>query len=314
MVVARIDVRMPPTRRRDLWGLVLAGGDGTRLQALTRVVTGAPIPKQYCRLAGDRSLLEATLARIEPLVDAERTLVVVNRDHVPLAGEQLGSLPAANVLVQPLNRDTGPGLLFSLLRLASRAPGAIVAVFPSDHYIRDDRAFLRHVEEAVELVRQRPDRMVLLGVRPDGPEPGLGYIEPGDALAAGAFRVAAFHEKPSAADAERIVARGGLWNSFVMAFRVETVLHALCETRPLDYRQMRAVVDHPELLSVVYPVLHAWNFSADFLARIPERLLAVATENIGWSDWGTPEAIARTLATLEDRPSWWNAVRALAAA
>ena len=300
--------------RSELWGLVLAGGDGTRLQALTRVVTGAPIPKQYCRLAGDRSLLEATLARVEPRVGTERTLVVVNRNHLPLAGEQLGGVPAGNVFVQPLNRDTGPGLLFSTLRLASRAPSAIVAVFPSDHYVRDDGAFLRHVEEAVELVRQRPDRIVLLGIRPDCPEPGLGYIEPGDALATGAFRVAAFHEKPSAADAERIIAHGGLWNSFVMAFRVDTVLHALRETRALDYGQMRAVVDYPELLNVVYPVLRPWNFSADFLARIPERLLAVAAGDIGWSDWGTPEAIARMLGALKNPPSWWNAVRAVAAA
>jgi len=106
---------MAPTEH--LWALVLAGGDGTRLQALTRLIAGAPIPKQYCRILGDRSLLETTLARIAPLVPQERTLAIVNRGHLPLAGPQLAALPASNVVVQPRNLDTGPGLLVSLLAL-----------------------------------------------------------------------------------------------------------------------------------------------------------------------------------------------------
>src|SRR6058998_290404 len=95
----------PATGR--LWALVLAGGDGTRLQALTRVIAGAPIPKQYCRIVGDRSLLETTLARIAPLVPPERTLAIVNREHLALATPQLRALPGWNVIVQPQNRETG---------------------------------------------------------------------------------------------------------------------------------------------------------------------------------------------------------------
>ena len=106
-----------------LWALVLAGGDGTRLQALTRLIAGAPIPKQYCRIVGDRSLLETTLARIAPLVRRERTLAIVNRGHLSLARPQLAAIPTSNVLVQPQNLDTGPGLLVSLLALARRDAG-----------------------------------------------------------------------------------------------------------------------------------------------------------------------------------------------
>ena len=80
-----------------LWALVLAGGDGTRLQALTRLIAGAPIPKQYCRIVGDRSLLETTLARIAPLVRRERTLAIVNRGHLSLARPQLAAIPTSNV-------------------------------------------------------------------------------------------------------------------------------------------------------------------------------------------------------------------------
>src|SRR6185503_5355476 len=98
-----------PTFAGRRWALVLAGGDGARLQSLTRMIAGAPIPKQYCRIAGDRSLLEATLARVGPLVGPARALVIVNENHLPLALPQLARVPETNVVVQPQNHDTGPG-------------------------------------------------------------------------------------------------------------------------------------------------------------------------------------------------------------
>src|SRR2546426_10426179 len=113
---------MAPTEH--LGALVLAGGDGTRPQALPRLIAGAPIPKQYCRIVGGRSLLEPTLARIAPLVRRERTLAIVNRGHLSLARPQLAAIPTSNVLVQPQNLDTRPGLLVSLLPLARRDAAA----------------------------------------------------------------------------------------------------------------------------------------------------------------------------------------------
>src|SRR5690349_6719100 len=92
----------------SLWALVLAGGDGTRLQGITRLIAGAPIPKQYCRILGSSSLLETTLRRIAPLVAVERTLAIIQRAHLPIARPQLVSIEARNVLVQPRNLDTGP--------------------------------------------------------------------------------------------------------------------------------------------------------------------------------------------------------------
>src|SRR5262245_62739342 len=92
---------------QSLWALVLAGGDGTRLQRLTQLIAGAPIPKQYCRIMGPRSLLETTLWRIAPLVTVEQTVAIINRDHLAIARPQLRSLDTQNILVQPRNLDTG---------------------------------------------------------------------------------------------------------------------------------------------------------------------------------------------------------------
>lgn len=241
---------------------------------------------------GDRSMLETTLARL--------TLAIANRDHLSLAADQLRNLPVPNVLMQPRNHDTGPGLLSCLLRLERRDPWATVAVFPSEHYIREHRAFLSHVARAIALVHRFPTRIVLLGMTPDRPEAGFGYLKPGPPLPgdAAAFRVVSFVEKPTPEMAADIIRRGGLWNSFVMVFRLDRMLTLLRRRRPWDCAVLR------EFDEDAYPALTPWNASRDFLAHIPTALAVLQVDEVGWSDWGTPEAIERTFRDLDLAPPW----------
>jgi mannose-1-phosphate guanylyltransferase len=291
-----------------LWTLVLAGGDGRRLSDLTRAIAGSPIPKQYCRITGEQSLLEMTLARAARLVPSDRTVVIVNRDHLPIASGQLGELRTENVVVQPRNRDTGPGLTLSLLVLARQAPRAWVAVFPSDHWVSDDQAFVAHVARAAQLLDHLPDKIVLLGVRPDRPEPGYGYLEPGGPLGVPGcqtgFHVRAFREKPSPAQAAHISRRGALWNSFVMVFRAARMLELLARVRPEDVEQLDGAGTDVTALERVYEGLAPWNFSSDFLAHVPGHLVALRVDDVAWSDWGTPQAIERTLVALGRAVPW----------
>jgi mannose-1-phosphate guanylyltransferase len=285
------------------WALVLAGGNGTRLQALTRKIAGAPIPKQYCRIVGDRSLLEATLARIFPLVPKERTLVVVNRSHLEFALPQLLDVPPGNVIAQPGNRDTGPGIVFGLLDLIARRPRAPVVVFPSDHYVDDGSAFREHVERAILLVDRLPTKIALLGIRPTHPEPALGYIEPGPPLVVPgleslpAYEVEGFHEKPSVELAKHLQRSGALWNSFVMVFHPSRLLALLQERRRADVERLRGAIRS----GAGYEGVPRWNFSADFLTEIADHLLVVPVDGVYWNDWGTPEAVEQTLEILRLR-------------
>jgi mannose-1-phosphate guanylyltransferase len=234
-------------------------------------------------------------------------MAIVNRDHLPLARPQLTRLPDENVVVQPANRDTGPGLLLSLLALERRHVGR-VAVFPSDHFVADETALVRHVRRATSVLDHCPDKLVLLGIRPERPEPGFGYIEsrgPMEGRARHAFHVAAFREKPSAADARAIVRRGGLWNSFIMVFDVRRVLGLLRRERADDASAMeRALAGGGAALARKYRDMRAWNFSRDFLARIPQHMVAVRAGRVGWSDWGTRDAIERTFRALGRVPPW----------
>jgi mannose-1-phosphate guanylyltransferase len=297
--------------------LILAGGDGARLQDLTREISGAPIPKQYCRLLGTQSLLEATLRRTQYFAPRDRTIVVVNRDHLPIAGEQLHGLSPENILVQPCNRDTGPGLLFALLHLARRDPAAVVAVFPSDHYVGNDRAFIAHVERGARIVKRCPDKMVILGIHPDAAEPGYGYITPAQALRVGgdvAFQVQAFQEKPSAESAARLCRQGGLWNSFVMLFRLDRLLAIIRSAVPEELHRMATIAERPDLIQDGYLDLPAWNFSSRVLAHIPQYMVVVAVDDVYWSDWGTFSSIERTITALNLTPAWWVSRQQTAAA
>jgi mannose-1-phosphate guanylyltransferase len=290
----------------SFWALVLAGGDGTRLQSLTHLIAGAPIPKQYCRILGPGSLLETTLGRIAPLVTGERTLAIINRDHLAIARPQLSSLDTRNVLVQPRNLDTGPGVLVSMLELARRDPNATVAVFPSDHYVRDDGAFRRSIERMRRVLEALPQKIVLLGTRPEHTDGGYGYITPGQALGPdiGTFAVVAFHEKPAAGVAAEMVRRGALWNSLVMVARVRRVVELLRALRPADVSLLEDTPLDLGALASVYDRLQAWNFSHEFLSRIPEHLVVTRADDLGWSDWGTPEAIERSFAAMGVVPPW----------
>jgi mannose-1-phosphate guanylyltransferase len=290
----------------DRVALLLAGGDGMRLRELTSEIAGTPIPKQYCRLLGGSSLLEAAISRVHLLYPRKHISIVVNEDHLDLAKEQVQGLPASNIFVQPLNRDTGPGLIFALLNLERAYGDPTVAVFPTDHYIDRNWAFIAHVVRAVNAVTTQPDKVGVLGIAPDRPESGYGYILPADPVTSldKAYQVEAFMEKPKPALARDIIARGGLWNTFVMVFRLSRMLELLQQLVPQEFAALSALRDSPHRAAELYQAVTPWNFSTQVLARIPQHLIVFRIANVSWSDWGTRESIERTYRALKIVPFW----------
>src|SRR5580693_5952471 len=202
--------------------LILAGGDGVRLRTFTREVYGYHLPKQFCPLFEGETLLEQTMRRVSILVPPAQTLTVLNRAHREFYSPILNGTAASNLFVQPENRGTAPAILCALLRLVEAGRTGPVAIFPSDHYVSDDSAFMFHVATAVRAVNRSPQLTVLLGIAPDGPETEYGWIEPGSPLAlpeAGSgkiSRIRRFMEKPSPEVARELYERNYLWNSFVL--------------------------------------------------------------------------------------------------
>jgi mannose-1-phosphate guanylyltransferase len=296
------------------WALILAGGDGGRLQLLTETIIGRPRPKQFCPLMDGETPLDRTRRRADLLVRSDRQVVVVTRPHEAhyrYLGEELAP---GRLVVQPANRGTGPGIVYPLLRILELAGNVPVAVLPSDHYVADDSAFMGHVQRALGSLAGLPYSVVLLGAEPTCAEVEYGWIESAaDPLVVGGeavFGIRRFWEKPSAVLAEGLLGRGCLWNTFVMvgwARALIDLVRATCPQLVAPFRGIRTVFGSPdedEAIERVYADLPSVSFSDRVLAVAPGSLGVIRLAGTDWSDWGNVRRVVESLRRSGRRPSW----------
>jgi mannose-1-phosphate guanylyltransferase len=279
--------------------LILAGGDGSRLRPLTRALAGDARPKQFCPILGSETLLDRTRRRAELVVAPDRIVTLLTRTHEPFY-RSLAAAPGSR-LVQPENRGTAPAILYGLLALSAVAPQAPLALLPSDHWVSDDAAFMAWVEVALGVVAGRPDLIVLLGIAPDRPETGYGWIRPSEPILgpwwADTYEVGAFVEKPSMELATRLYTEGCLWNSFVLVGLVPTFLALIDAALPSVFDAFAAIrsdlgtAGERPALECLYSALPAADFSQRVLAQLPSRLAVVAVKDVEWDDLGTPARV-----------------------
>jgi len=307
------------------FAVIMAGGRGERLWPLSTKER----PKQFLKLFGERTMLQETVARVAPLVPLENTYVVVGKGHVELAREQLPNLPAENIIVEPQGRGTAPCVGLAALRLAQVDPEGVMIVLPADHVVKKPRRFLKLLADAATIAAGGT-HLVTLGITPDRPATGYGYIYPKGkyghkypkeqyghkqastpwpksdfAVESAVLKVERFTEKPDRRTAERFLGEGSyLWNSGIFIWRVDTILQQIKTHMPQLHAGLITIgegigsPDYEATLERVYREQDVTSIDYGVLEK-SDRVLVLPTGEIGWSDVGDWAALGELLESDE---------------
>lgn len=272
--------------------LLLAGGVGSRLWPLSTAKT----PKQFAKIQTDKegmSLFLYTYRRAMKLAKPEDIYVVTNAIHRDIVKEQIESIGVKaeekNVIGEFEGKNTLPAILFGT-KAACGDEDDIVAVFPSDHKIRDEAQFVRILSETAALAK---DNIVTFGMVPVHPSTEFGYISPAEALGNG-FRVQQFREKPDRATAEEFIKKGYFWNSGVFMFSSKLIMAEAEKYVPGIYQAVAGYDDIKECYDHITEKL-----SIDYGIMEKTAVAAVVPMNVGWSDVGTFDAFFEAFGTDE---------------
>jgi len=271
--------------------VIMAGGAGTRFWPASRAKT----PKQLLPLGADpvEPLLAATVRRLAPLIPASRVTIATGAALVDATAAVLPDVPRAQLLAEPVPRNTAPCIGWATATILRQDPDALIAVLPSDHYIPDEAGFLRVVGAALD--GARAGHMTTIGIVPTRPETGYGYIEVGEPFGGELLRVERFVEKPTRERAVEFVAGGKhLWNAGMFFYEGRVMMRAIEEHLPELARGLAAIDegaargDEASVLAKVFPTLP--SISIDHGVMEKARGLAVVKGDFGWNDVGSWES------------------------
>jgi mannose-1-phosphate guanylyltransferase len=270
------------------WAVILAGGVGSRFWPVSTPTT----PKQLLPLATDAPMFVDALARLAPLVPAERTLVLTNAGLVDSIAALAPALPRANIIAEPRPAGTAAALAWAAHLIATRgARDDVMISVHADWAVRDAGRYRAALASAAD-VAERHHALVTVGIVPERPDPGFGYIQPGAEVEPGVARVARFVEKPDRARAEVMVRDGYLWNSGIFVWRAGDFLDEVSALTPEIAPHLAA---HPDSLDAFFGAVTS-GIAVDVGVMERSARVLVLPGQFGWDDVGTWPALRRVRA------------------
>lgn len=275
-----------------VYAVIMAGGSGTRFWPKST----RKLPKQFLSLVGQGTMIQNTAKRIEPLIPQEQILVVTNDNYVDIVKEQLPSVPHENIVGEPVAKNTAPCVAIAAEMLFKKDPEAIMVVLPADHHIKDPDAFNDFLKAAIEKA-ESGNHLVTIGIQPDRPETGYGYIH-GDNSTRESWNkkdvhpVKAFKEKPDEKTAQAFLESGDyFWNSGMFIWSAKSILSSFQEYLPDMYSLVKKSGEGlygDDHISAINEFYHACeSVSIDYGIMEHAENVHVVPGEFGWNDVGS---------------------------
>jgi mannose-1-phosphate guanylyltransferase len=287
---------------QNYYCVIMAGGVGSRFWPLSRKSK----PKQFLDILGTgKTLIQQTFDRFKRIIPVENILVVSNQEYADLIYEQLPEILKENVLLEPMRRNTAPCIAYSNFKILKSNPHASIVVAPSDHLILDEKHFIENIEQGLAFVSSQK-ALLTLGIHPNRPETGYGYIQADSEVVSDYFRsVKVFTEKPDLAMAKLFLESGDFyWNSGIFMWSLPAILNAFNEHLPEIQALFSENVQYfntekeTEYIKSVYS--HCKNISIDYGVMEKASNVYVICCDFGWSDLGTWGSLYENIAHDEN--------------
>ena len=281
--------------------MIMAGGIGSRLWPLST----PEMPKQFIDVVGTgKSLIQMTVERFLPVCDIKNFWVVTSCRYVEMVAEHLPEIPADHILAEPEPRNTAPCIAYACWKISMKCPDANIVVTPSDALVTKTDLFSDIVKKALDFTANGK-RIVTIGINPDRPETGYGYINAEENALGKVVKVKAFKEKPNLETAVSYLAEGSYyWNAGIFVWKAETIISQLREFAP----QIAGIMDRIALsfgcqeekavLSELFPQCE--KISIDYAVMEKSRDIYMISENLGWTDLGSWGSVKAQLAEDAD--------------
>lgn len=275
--------------------LIMAGGRGERFWPKSR----KSLPKQFLSLTDDgKTMIQLTVERISLLVALEDIYISTNAAYKHLVLEQLPEIPEENILCEPIGRNTAPCIGLGAVHIARKYEDAVMVVLSSDHLIKYNKMFLNTLENAC-VIAEKGVNLVTIGITPDYPETGYGYIKFNPDKADGqAFEVERFVEKPSLEVAkEYLETEEYLWNSGMFAWKVSTILGNMQKLLPKIYEGLQKIQaaigteEYEQKLNTIFPNFQSESIDYGIMEKASNIYILPGT--FGWDDVGSWLAVGR---------------------
>jgi len=290
-----------------MYALILAGGVGSRFWPKSR----SRSPKHLLSIVNEKNMLENTILRLDSLVKRSDCFIITNKEQTPDILEKISGFNEDNIISEPVGRNTAVAVGYGALKLSMLDEDATMVVFPADHYIRNTEKFVDLINNAATFADQNPDSLITIGIEPTHPETGYGYIQIGEEVEQGVFKVQNFAEKPNMETAIRFISSGDFyWNSGMFIWKAKTILRAIEEHLPNLYESLmeikKAIVEQKSDAVIERLYRELKSISIDYGVMEKAKNVKVLVGDFGWSDVGSWLEIYR----LKDKNKHENVVEA----